>query len=44
MNADRLDFEFSLMTYANYIGSTEGYATAHESPQTYSMYDIAALQ
>jgi serralysin len=44
MNADRLDIEFSLMNYANYIGSTEGYATSSTSPQSYMMYDIAALQ
>ena len=44
MNANRLDIEFSLMNYANYIGSTEGYATSITSPQTYMMYDIAALQ
>jgi hypothetical protein len=44
MNADRLDIEFSLMNYPNYIGSTEGYATAKSSAQTYMMYDIAALQ
>ena len=44
MNANRLDIEFSLMNYANYIGSTEGYATSITSPQTFMMYDIAALQ
>ena len=44
MNADRLDIEFSLMNYPNYIGSTEGYATAITSEQSYMMYDIAALQ
>jgi serralysin len=44
MNANRLDIEFSLMNYANYIGSAEGYATASTSSQTYMMYDIAALQ
>jgi serralysin len=44
MNADRLDIEFSLMNYPNYIGSAEGYATASTSAQTYMMYDIAALQ
>jgi hypothetical protein len=44
MNADRLDIEFSLMNYANYIGSTEGFATASTSAQSYMMYDIAALQ
>jgi RTX calcium-binding nonapeptide repeat (4 copies)/FG-GAP-like repeat len=44
MNPNRLDIEFSLMNYANYIGSTEGYATSITSPQTFMMYDIAALQ
>jgi serralysin len=44
MNADRRDIEFSVMNYPNYIGSTEGFATASTSPQTYMMYDIAALQ
>jgi len=44
MNADRLDIEFSLMNYPNYIGSTEGYATAITSAQSYMTYDIAALQ
>ena len=44
MNANRLDIEFSVMNYPNYIGSTEGYATAITSAQTYMMYDIAALQ
>src|SRR5262249_39743668 len=44
MNPDRLDIEFSLMNYPNYIGSAEGYATAITSAQTYMMYDIAALQ
>jgi serralysin len=44
MNADRLDIEFSLMNYANYIGSAEGFSTASTSSQTYMMYDIAALQ
>jgi serralysin len=44
MNADRLDIEFSLMNYPNYIGSAEGYSTASTSAQTYMMYDIAALQ
>ena len=44
MNADRRDIEFSLMNYPNYIGSTEGYQTASTSPQTFMMYDIAALQ
>ena len=44
MNASRLDIEFSLMNYANYIGSTDGFATATTSAQTYMMYDIAALQ
>ena len=44
MNANRLDIEFSLMNYANYIGATEGYTTSIASPQTLMMYDIAALQ
>jgi DNA/RNA endonuclease YhcR with UshA esterase domain len=44
MNANRLDIEFSLMNYANYIGSTEGFATAAQSAQSYMMYDIAAFQ
>jgi hypothetical protein len=44
MTADRLDIEFSLMNYPNYIGSTEGFATAITSAQTYMTYDIAALQ
>ena len=44
MNADRADIEFSLMNYPNYIGSTEGFQTASTSPQTFMMYDIAALQ
>src|SRR6266851_7185330 len=45
MNANRLDIEFSLMNYANYIGQpAHTPATASTSPQTYMMYDIAALQ
>jgi hypothetical protein len=44
MNADRLDIEFSLMNYPNYIGSTEGFSTAAQSTQSYMMYDIAAFQ
>ena len=44
MNAERQDIEFSLMNYPNYIGSTEGYQTASTSPQSFMMYDIAALQ
>jgi serralysin len=44
MNPDRLDIEFSLMNYPNYIGSTEGYQTASTSPQSFMVYDIAALQ
>lgn len=44
MTADRLDIEFSLMNYPNYIGSTEGFGTASTSAQTFMMYDIAALQ
>jgi RTX calcium-binding nonapeptide repeat (4 copies) len=45
MNADRLDIEFSLMNYANWIGQpTHAGATASTSAETYMMYDIAALQ
>ena len=46
MDANKLDIEYSDMNYPNYIGSTEGYATAGpgSSEQTYQMYDIAALQ
>jgi serralysin len=45
MNADRLDIEFSLMNYPNYIGEPLNRGgTATTSPQTYMMYDIAALQ
>jgi serralysin len=44
MNANRLDIEFSLMNYANYIGSADGFGTSTTSSQTYMMYDIAALQ
>src|SRR5262249_17324665 len=44
MNPDRLDIEFSLMNYPNYIGPYDGFSTAAQSPQTYMMYDIAALQ
>jgi FG-GAP-like repeat/FG-GAP repeat/Peptidase M66 len=44
MNADRLDIEFSLMNYPSYIGATESFSTTNASPQTYMMYDIAALQ
>ncbi len=45
--ADRNDNEFSIMTYASYFGAdTEGATEAHDgsSPQSYMMYDIAALQ
>src|SRR3954454_9067104 len=45
MNADRLDIEFSLMNYPNYIGEPLNRGgTASTSPETYMMYDIAALQ
>ena len=44
MNLDRRGIEFSLMNYPNYIGSTEGFQTASTSPQSFMMYDIAALQ
>ena len=40
------DIEYSVMNYANYIGSTEASATTGpgSSPQSYMQYDIAALQ
>ena len=40
------DFEYSLMTYASYIGSPGQYDTCgpDSNPQTYMMDDIAALQ
>jgi hypothetical protein len=42
------DNEFSVMTYASYLGSPSGSlptaALAGSSPQSYMMYDIAALQ
>lgn len=44
---DRNDNEFSIMTYASYFGAdTDGATEAHDgsSPQSYMMYDIAALQ
>lgn len=45
--ADKNDNEFSVMTYASYFGANTSTATeAHlgSSPQSYMMYDIAALQ
>ena len=45
--AQRNDNEFSVMTYASYLGSpTAGASEAipGSSPQSYMMYDIAALQ
>ncbi len=47
LSADRDDVEFSIMTYAAYIGAdVEGAIAAHvgSSAQSYMMYDIAALQ
>lgn len=47
LSADRNDNEFSVMTYASYLGSNTNIVTeAHlgSSPQSYMMYDIAALQ
>lgn len=45
MRPNRLDIEFSLMNYPNYIGEPiHAGGTASTSPQTYMMYDIAALQ
>lgn len=47
LSADRDDVEFSIMTYAAYIGADVGGAEpAHvgSSAQSYMMYDIAALQ
>ncbi|MFG1397010.1 DUF4114 domain-containing protein [Roseixanthobacter pseudopolyaromaticivorans] len=41
------DNEFSVMTYASYLGSPAGRVTVAingSSPQSYMMYDIAALQ
>ncbi len=40
------DVEYSLMTYASYVGSPVQYITCGPDsyPQTYMMYDIAALQ
>ena len=47
LSADRNDNEFSIMTYASYLGANTAGATeaiAGSSPQSYMMYDIAALQ
>ena len=47
LTAERDDVEFSIMTYAAYIGAdVDGAAPAHvgSSAQSYMMYDIAALQ
>ena len=46
MNPAFLDIEFSLMNYPSYIGQTGNGSTAGPGslPQTYMMYDIAALQ
>ncbi len=47
LSPDRNDNEFSIMTYASYLGAdTNGATEAHlaSSAQSYMMYDIAALQ
>jgi predicted RecA/RadA family phage recombinase len=46
MPADRDSLEFTVMTYRSYIGGpTSGYTNeTYGFPQTYMMYDIAALQ
>ena len=47
LDPSRNDNEFSVMTYASYFGAdTEGATEAHvgSAPQSYMMYDIAALQ
>ena len=47
LSADTNDNEFSVMTYASYFGANTSTATeAHlgSAPQSYMMYDIAALQ
>jgi serralysin len=46
MNADRLDVEFAVMNYPSYIGQIGDSSTVGpgSSPQTFMMYDIAALQ
>jgi serralysin len=45
MNADKLDQEYSVMNYQSYIGATANEtAGPGDFPQTYMMYDIAALQ
>ena len=45
--ADRDDLEFSVMTYRSYLGAPTSGGYTNEQygyPQTYMMYDIAALQ
>ena len=49
LSADRNDSEFSIMTYASYIGGYAGGGAASEArlgsgAQSFMMYDIAALQ
>ena len=47
LSAARNDNEFSIMTYASYLGANTAGATeaiAGSSPQSFMMYDIAALQ
>ncbi len=48
LTADRNDNEFSVMTYASYLGADAANGASEawvgSSPQSYMMYDIAALQ
>src|SRR4051794_6083985 len=47
LSADRNDLEFSIMTYASYIGANTGagnVVATGSMPQAFMMYDIAALQ
>jgi serralysin len=46
MNADKQDIEYSVMNYPSYIGGplTNDTTGPGSSPQSYMMYDIAALQ
>jgi serralysin len=47
MDAQHQDVEYSIMNYASYIGATQqvaGQEAPGSCPQTYMMYDIAALQ
>jgi serralysin len=47
LSADRNDLEFSIMTYASYLGADPGAGSTVDTgsmPRTFMMYDIAALQ